>query len=182
MRSSTPSSTSRWRRLRLAAVAQRLPTLENRLALLPLLALGRNLGEDALSPAQTSASSPKEEPSAQRSDSGLPVAQNDRRRRWRKTRLRRRKEGQRKKAPSTARYTGIGARSQGSHSAKVVDREGIKVLLDPSSSAGRLPRLSHLWLDAGYTGQDKGAGWVERTLGWRAEIVRHPPKPVLLRR
>jgi putative transposase len=63
------------------------------------------------------------------------------------------------------------------HSAKVVDREGIKLLLDPSSS-GRLPRLSHLWLDAGYTGQDKGAGWVERTLGWRAEIVRHPPKPV----
>jgi putative transposase len=63
------------------------------------------------------------------------------------------------------------------HSAKVVDREGIKLLLDPSSS-GRLPRLFHLWLDAGYTGQDKGAGWVERTLGWTAEIVRHPPKPV----
>jgi putative transposase len=63
------------------------------------------------------------------------------------------------------------------HSAKVVDREGIKLLLDPSSS-GRLLRLSHLWLDAGYTGQDKGAGWVERTLGWPAEIVRYPPKPV----
>jgi putative transposase len=31
-------------------------------------------------------------------------------------------------------------------------------------------------LDAGYTGQDRGAGWVERTLGWTAEIVRHPPK------
>ena len=28
-----------------------------------------------------------------------------------------------------------------------------------------------------YTGQDKGAGWVERTLGWRAEIVGHPKKP-----
>jgi transposase len=38
-------------------------------------------------------------------------------------------------------------------------------------------RLSHLWLDARYTGEDKGAGWVERTLGWTAEIVRHPPKP-----
>lgn len=61
------------------------------------------------------------------------------------------------------------------HSAKVVDREGIKLLLDPSSP-DRLPRLSHVWLDAGYTGQDKGAGWVERTLGWTAEIVRHPPK------
>src|ERR687889_548814 len=61
------------------------------------------------------------------------------------------------------------------HSAQIQDREGIKLLLAPSSP-DRLPRLSHLWLDAGYTGQDKGAGWVERTLGWTAEIVRHPPK------
>jgi hypothetical protein len=37
-------------------------------------------------------------------------------------------------------------------------------------------RLSHLWLDACYTGQDKGADWVQRTLGWSIEIVRHPPK------
>jgi putative transposase len=61
------------------------------------------------------------------------------------------------------------------HSAKVVDREGIKLLLYPSSS-DRLPRLSHLWLDAGYTGRDRGAGWVQKVLGWTAEIVRHPPK------
>src|SRR5215216_5259238 len=64
------------------------------------------------------------------------------------------------------------------HSAKVVDREGIKLLLDPSSS-DRLPRLSHLWLDAGYTGEGKGADWVqEEVVGWTAEIVRHPPKLV----
>jgi putative transposase len=63
------------------------------------------------------------------------------------------------------------------HSARVVDREGIKLLLDPSSSH-RLPRLSQLWLDAGYTGEDKGADWVQKVLGWTAEIVRHPPKPV----
>jgi transposase len=62
------------------------------------------------------------------------------------------------------------------HSAQIQDREGIKLLLE-SSSPDRFPRLSHLWLDAGYTGQDKGSGWVERTLGWTAEIVRHPPKP-----
>jgi putative transposase len=62
------------------------------------------------------------------------------------------------------------------HSAKVVDRDGIKLLLEPSSR-DRLPRLTHLWLDAGYNGQDKGAGWVEGALGWTAEIVRHPPKP-----
>src|SRR3954470_24449189 len=62
------------------------------------------------------------------------------------------------------------------HSADIQDREGIKILLEPT--AGRLSRrLSHLWMDAGYTGQDKGAGWMERTLGWTAEIVRHSKKP-----
>jgi putative transposase len=61
------------------------------------------------------------------------------------------------------------------HSANVTDRDGIKLLLEPSSRE-RLPRLLHVWLDAGYTGQDRGAGWVEKTLGWTAEIVRHPPK------
>jgi putative transposase len=61
------------------------------------------------------------------------------------------------------------------HSANVQDREGIKSLLEPTPD--RLRRLNHLWLDAGYTGQDKGAGWVERMLGWSTEIVRHPPKP-----
>ncbi len=63
------------------------------------------------------------------------------------------------------------------HSAQIQDREGIKLLLEPSSP-DRLPRLSHLWLDAGYTGQDSGAGWVQSVLGWTAEIVRHPSKPV----
>jgi putative transposase len=63
------------------------------------------------------------------------------------------------------------------HSARVMDRDGIKLLLDPSSWE-RLPHLSHLWLDAGYNGQDKGADWVQNVLGWTAEIVRHPQKPV----
>ena len=62
------------------------------------------------------------------------------------------------------------------HGAEIQDREGIKLLLDVAAR-DRLPeRLCHLWLDAGYTGQDKGAGWVERMLGWTAEIVRHPKK------
>ena len=61
------------------------------------------------------------------------------------------------------------------HSANIQDREGIELLLEPARTG--LTRLSHLWLDAGYTGQDRGAGWVERALGWSAEIVRHPPKP-----
>ena len=62
------------------------------------------------------------------------------------------------------------------HRANVTDRDGIKLLLEPAKT-GFLTRLSHLWLDAGYTGQDRGAGWVQKTLGWTAEIVRHPPKP-----
>jgi putative transposase len=62
------------------------------------------------------------------------------------------------------------------HGANIQDREGIKLLLEPARTG--LPRLSHLWMDAGYTGQDKGAGWVEGALGWTAEIVRHPSKLV----
>ena len=61
------------------------------------------------------------------------------------------------------------------HSAKVMDYEGIKELLDRAK--GLFPRLSHLWMDAGYSGEDKGADWVEKTLGWRVEIVRRPRKP-----
>src|ERR687890_844684 len=60
-------------------------------------------------------------------------------------------------------------------SAKVMDYEGIKVLLDRAQ--GLFPRLSHLWLDAGYRGEDKGGDWVQKTLGWRVQIVRRPPKP-----
>ena len=62
------------------------------------------------------------------------------------------------------------------HSAQIQDREGIKLLLDIAARNHLPERLSHLWLDAGYTGQDNGAGWVEKTLGWTAEIVKHPPK------
>jgi transposase len=40
------------------------------------------------------------------------------------------------------------------HSAQIQDREGIKLLLGLAARE-RLPqRLWHLWLDAGYTGQD----------------------------
>jgi putative transposase len=61
------------------------------------------------------------------------------------------------------------------HSAKVMDYEGIKSLLRGADRA--FPRLSHLWLDAGYRGEDKGADWVEKTLGWSAELVERQRKP-----
>jgi transposase len=32
-------------------------------------------------------------------------------------------------------------------------------------------------MDGGYNGEDKGADWVEKTLGWTVEIVRRPRKP-----
>jgi hypothetical protein len=59
-------------------------------------------------------------------------------------------------------------------SAKVIDYEGIKELLDRVK--GLFPRLSHLWLDAGYSAENKGGDWVEKTLGWTVEIVRRPRK------
>jgi putative transposase len=61
------------------------------------------------------------------------------------------------------------------HSAKVMDYEGIKTLLHRAQE--RFPRLSHLWLDAGYRAEDKGKDWVEKTLGWSVDLVERPKKP-----
>ena len=61
------------------------------------------------------------------------------------------------------------------HSAKVMDYEGIKTLLRRADEA--FPRLSHVWLDAGYRGEDKGADWVQKTLGWSVDLVERPRKP-----
>jgi putative transposase len=67
------------------------------------------------------------------------------------------------------------------HSAKVIDQEGIKMLL--GCDGEKFPRLKHLWLDSGTGGQEKGKGWVEKTLGWTVELVERPrksaPKEVL---
>ncbi len=66
------------------------------------------------------------------------------------------------------------------HSAQVLDQEGIKPLLDGAKELfPRLPRLSHLWLDAGYRGEEKGRGWVEKVLGWTVNLVERPRKPAL---
>ena len=48
-----------------------------------------------------------------------------------------------------------------SHSAKVMDYEGVKTLLRRADT--QFPRLCHLWLEAGYRGEDKGKDWVEKT-------------------
>jgi transposase len=62
------------------------------------------------------------------------------------------------------------------HSADIMDRDGVKLLL-AGSVKDELPRLSHVWLDGGYKGKGKGKEWIEKQLGWTAEIVQHPPKP-----
>lgn len=61
------------------------------------------------------------------------------------------------------------------HSAKVMDHEGIKPLL--RRAGAEFPSLQHLWLDAGYRGEDKGKDWVEKVLGWTVEMVERPRKP-----
>jgi putative transposase len=69
------------------------------------------------------------------------------------------------------------------HSAKMMDWDGIKTLLRKANE--QFPRFSHLWLDAGYRGEDKGKEWVEKKLGWSVDLVERPrkpaPKEVLLR-
>ncbi len=58
------------------------------------------------------------------------------------------------------------------HAANVFDRDGIKLLLEDANEL--FPRIRHLWLDAGYNGKEKGKDWVEKVLGWGAEIVKRP--------
>jgi putative transposase len=61
------------------------------------------------------------------------------------------------------------------HSAKIMDYEGIKLLLEQVKE--RFSRLSQLWLDAGYRGEGKGGDWVKKKLGWRVDLVERPRKP-----
>ena len=46
-----------------------------------------------------------------------------------------------------------------------MDRDGVALLLPPKKTKARFPRLSHLGLDAGYNGKDKGKDWIEKQRG-----------------
>jgi putative transposase len=61
------------------------------------------------------------------------------------------------------------------HAANIMDWDGIKMLLERAEV--EFPRLKHLWLDAGYRGENKGKDWVEKVWGWSVELVERPPKP-----
>ena len=58
------------------------------------------------------------------------------------------------------------------HRANVLDQVGIKALLWQADRW--FPHLSHLWLEAGYRGEDKGADWVRKPSGgaWSSSSVR----------
>jgi putative transposase len=58
------------------------------------------------------------------------------------------------------------------HSAKIPDQDGLRLLLE--SAKTQVPRLSHLWLDAGYRG--RGKEWADEALGLSVEIVHRTPK------
>ncbi len=59
------------------------------------------------------------------------------------------------------------------HPANVQDRAAVPFLLEGIQEP--FPRLSHVWVDQGYTGT--GRTWIEEQLGWTVTIVQHPPKP-----
>lgn len=57
------------------------------------------------------------------------------------------------------------------HPADIQDRAGAKLLLNPELKED-FPLLQCVWADGGYTGELKT--WLQQTLGWRLELVRHP--------
>ena len=59
------------------------------------------------------------------------------------------------------------------HSAALQDRAAVSLVLTGIDQ--QIPRLAHLWVDQGYTGT--GKDWIERELGWRVAVVKHPPLP-----
>lgn len=66
------------------------------------------------------------------------------------------------------------------HPADVMDRDGVTLLLPPAQTQAAFPRLSHVWLDAGYNGKDKGQEWIEKALGWTTQVVKPPPRRVIV--
>ena len=78
-------------------------------------------------------------------------------------------------APSASGHRGFRPLKAKVHSAKVMDWDGIKTLLRRADM--QFPRLEHLWVDAGYRGEDRGKDWVEKKLGWSVDLVERPRKP-----
>ena len=132
----------------------------------------RHLGENQPGHPRALAGSLEEESPAQRRNRGQPICQNNR-----GGREDRGYDGGKKirgrKRHLLVDTEGFVLKAK-VHSAKVMDYEGIKPLLE---RVEQFSRLSHLWLDSAYRGNGKGKGWVEKTLGWTVELVERPRKP-----
>jgi putative transposase len=59
------------------------------------------------------------------------------------------------------------------HSADIQARAAVPLVLEGMKE--QFPRISHIWVDQGYTGSAKE--WIKEHLGWNVEVVRHPPLP-----
>src|SRR5215208_228687 len=147
--------------------------MEDRLRLVQEVAHRWYLGALERRAARALAGAPWQGSRSQRRYCGLPDDQDHGGGRPR-ARLRSSKEGGRQKAPPARRHRGVGAQSQGTHSAEVPDEDGIRLLFDPTRN--RLGRLSHLWVGAGY--QRRGRRWAEEVLGLSVEVVHKPKKPL----
>jgi transposase len=60
------------------------------------------------------------------------------------------------------------------HPAEVADRDGARLVMEPSEQE-ELPRLKHLWADAGYRGAALRE-WITERLGLSMEIVQRRPR------
>ena len=135
--------------MRLALAApRRLPALKDRLPLLSSPALRRHLGEARRDHPRAPAGSPRARSATQRGHRRFPVGEEHRRGRSR-ARLRWRQADKGQKTTPLGRYGGLFAQVEGPCGQHLRPRR------DKAASGGSegaaLPRLSHLWLDTGYT-------------------------------
>ncbi len=91
--------------------------------------------------------------------------------------LRRGTEGKSTKKSLAGGHRGLEAKSESSCSQRGGPGGGDQAVARWRKGAVPTP-FSHLWLDAGSRGEDKGRGWVEKVLGWSVDLVeRRTRKP-----
>ena len=162
------------KRLRLATLARRVSALENCLLLVQEMAYRGHLRAVERDIARAAARTLGKKRSTQRGDSsGLPVCEDNRCRR-RTTWLGWRQEGAWQEASSPCRHGRPGVLKAKVHSAKVPDQDGLRLVL--KAACERLPRLSHLWVDAGYQG--RGKQWAQQALSLTVQVVDRTPRRI----
>jgi putative transposase len=157
----------------LEAFALRVSALESCLLLVQEMAHRGHLRAVKRSVARTPAKTLREKRPTQCRDSGLPVRKDYRRVGGEQRGYDGGKKVRGRKRHLLVDTEGLVLKAK-IHSAKVPDQEGLKLLL--KAARDRLPRLSHLWVDAGYQG--RGKEWAEQELGLSVEVVHRRPKPM----